>query len=335
MPIIGVQMTTAREEHLELTSYFDTCYDVARRVPFVANQRILLRDHEDEAARRCRYCGRGKPDVRFKMDAHTVPDFLGNSSIFSMNECDDCNQHFGKGCDDHLSKQTMLARTLVGIPRKKSKESTFKSNDGTLRIDSNGSKVDIRVPAPNSADDLLVDKKVPDEIPLIGDTASQLYVPIRAAMALVKTACSVCPKEDLGQCQGAIDWLMGRQAVRFSQFPVYFAFTPGPIDDKVSEVVLLRRKGDGAEPYLWCVVQFRNFRYQVFVPCCPADDSWSREGTSLRVKLKHYPSRFGPEWPFGPTEYSWSDWSGTKAVRTTAKVSHQVVQVIGVTRPDQ
>lgn len=328
---------TDHEQHFDLTTYFDTRYEVAKRVPFVADDqnRIRLCDHEYEAARRCRYCGRGRPDVTFKMDAHAFPDFLGNLSVFSMNECDACNEHFGRGCEDQLSKQTMLARTLAGIPRKKSRESTFKSNDGMLRIDSSGSNVDIRVPIPNSVIDLLVDGKAPDEIPLTGDTASQPYIPIQAAMALVKIACSVCPKEDLGQCQVAIDWLMGRRTVRFSQFPVSFAFSPGAINDKASEVVVLRRNGDGAEPYLWSVVQFRNFRYQVFVPCCPADESWSREGSMRPVTLKHYPSRFGPDWPFGPTKYFWGDWSGTEPVRTTAKVSHQVVQVIGMARPPQ
>jgi hypothetical protein len=37
----------------------------------------------------------------------------------------------------------------------------------------------------------------------------------RAAMALVKVACSVCACEGLGQYQRAIDWLMGRVGVRF------------------------------------------------------------------------------------------------------------------------
>jgi hypothetical protein len=173
---------------------------------------------------------------------------------------------------------------------------------------------------------------VPEEIELTGDTSSQPHVPIRAAMALVKNACSVCPAGELVQCRNAIDWLMGRRGFRFSQFPVYYAFTPGPIGDAASEVVMVRRKEEGAEPYLWCLMQFRNFRLQVFVPGCPKDEHWSRAGSTLGVTLHHYPSRFGPDWPFGPTKFYWGDWSGEWPVRSAATVSHRIVQLIGVTR---
>jgi hypothetical protein len=323
-----------QRQHVDRVTYFNSRYELANRVPFVAEDRILLRDHEDEAARRCRYCGRGKPDVKFDMDAHAFPNFLGNLSVFSMNECDGCNEYFGKGCEDHLSKQTMLALTLAGIPRKKSKESTFKSKDGTLRIDANGSKVNMQVPGPRSVDDLLVDGELPDKIPLTGDTTSQPYVPIQAAMALVKIACSVCPKEDLDQCRGAIDWLRGRRADRFSSlFPVFWAFTPGAFDERVSQVIVLRRKGEGADPYLWCVVQFRNFRFQLFVPFCQADESWFGANGRVSARFEHYPSLFGPQWPPGQTTFSWDNWAGREPVRTGAQVSHKVVQRIAVTRP--
>jgi hypothetical protein len=324
---------TDQEQHLNRVTYFNARYELANRVPFVADTRIQLRDYEDEAMRRCRYCRRGRPDATFRKDAHAFPDFLGNLSVFSMNECDGCNEYFGIGCEDHLSKQTLLARTLAGIPRKKGKESTFKSNDGTLRIDSNGLNVNIQVPSPNSGDDLLIDGKLPDQIPLSGDTASQPYVPIQAAMALVKIACSVAPAEDLDQCRGATEWIRGRQAVHFSQFPVSFAFTPGSFDERVSQVIILRRKEEGPEPYLWCVVQFRNFRFQVFVPFCAADAGWfGKHGPEVAV-FEHYPSLFGPDWPLGPTTFSWDNWAGTIPVRTGVQVSHKVVQVIKSVRP--
>jgi len=103
------------------------------------------------------------------------------------------------------------------------------------------------VPTPHSADELLANG-VPEEIELTGDTSSQSHVPIRAAMALVKIACSVCPRAELAQCQNAINWLMERRQFRFSQFPVHIAVTPGPINENASEVVMLRRKRDAAEP---------------------------------------------------------------------------------------
>jgi hypothetical protein len=45
----------------------------------------------------------------------------------------------------------------------------------------------------------------PFEFRIPTDATSQPYVPLRAAGALVKIACSICPKELLSECQPAID----------------------------------------------------------------------------------------------------------------------------------
>lgn len=321
---------TPSKMHSAAQQYFDEHYEVSIRQPLVAPRPILL-PPDDAGQRRCRFCGQDSSQTSFIHDAHAISNLLGNKSLFSPNECDDCNRRFGQQYEDHLGKWSNLARALAQVPGKKNKKPTFKSND--LRVESISTGLSIHVPSPHSVDDLLVDGP-PDAIDLTGNTASQPHIPIRAAMALVKMACSVCPSEELSQCQNAIAWLAERQGFRMSQFPVYFAFTPGPIGDEASEAVLLRRKGDSAAPYLWFVVQFRNFRFQAFVPGCPADAHWCSEGSAIPVSLKHYPSRFGPNWPFGPTTFSWGDWSGTDPVRTTSKVSHRLVEVLGVTRPE-
>jgi hypothetical protein len=133
----------------------------------------------------------------------------------------------------------------------------------------------------------------------------------RAEKALVKFACSVCLKEELGQCRSVIDWVRGRREERFTAFPVGFAFTPGVegLGDKVSHIILLRRKDDGPEPYLWLIIQFRNFRFQVAVPLCPADVGMTNP------RLEHFQSLFPPDRPRGATTFTWLDWSGTESGR--------------------
>ena len=143
-------------------------------------------------------------------------------------------------------------------------------------------------------------------------------------MALIKVACSLCPAGELGQCLGAIDWLMQRTDAAFTNLPVLYAFTPGPIGAASGEAVLLRRKHESHEPYLWCLVQFGNHRFQVFVPFCPADGCWFKPNQPIKVTTKHFPSRFGPDWPFGPTKFGVLDWSGRDLVRTDTKVTFHV-----------
>ena len=192
---------TDQEQHWQRVDYFNARYLKIDHYWFESDDHTPLRDHIDDADRKCRFCGQGSPQVGFRELAHALPEFLGNRSIVSLNECDECNDYFGRGCEDNLSKFTMLLRTLAAIQRKKGPKSTFKSNDESLRIDASGHKVGMRVPAPDSVDDLMVDGELPDSFRLLGDTRSQPYVPIQAAMALVKIACSVCPKQELDQCR--------------------------------------------------------------------------------------------------------------------------------------
>lgn len=324
---------TEEEQHQRRVVYFNERYLKCAHYWFKTEDRTLVRDHLDDADRKCRFCSQGLPQVEFRELAHAVPEFLGNASVISLNECDDCNAYFGRECEDNLSKATLLHRTLSGIPRKKSPKSTFKSNDGSLRIEANGSKVDLRVPAPNSVDDTMVDGELPSTIPLLGDTRSQPYVPILAAMALVKIACSVCPMQELEQCRDAIDWVRGRRQYSFDSFPVLYSFTPGGFDERVSHVVVLRRKEAGPEPYLWCVTQFRNFRLQTFVPFCPADEGRLSNGDVSSVRFEHFPSIFPPDWPPGPTRFSLFNWAGTEKIRTSWNVSHHIESRSSITRP--
>lgn len=320
---------TEAEKHQASIAYFNSKYWKIAHHWFRAEERTEIRDHDEEAERRCRFCGRGKPTTKFKNSAHAIADFLGNLSIISLNECDECNTFFGEGCEDQLSKVLQLPRTLAGIPRKASTKSTFKDKirNETLRIESDGHAVNMRVPEPNSIDDIIVDGELPDEMPLRGDTRSQPYSPIQAAMALVKFACSICPKEELDSCRGAINWVRGRLQVQFSMFPVLFAHTPGVFDERVSHAFLLRRKEDGPEPYLWFLVQFRNFRLQVPVPFCPAD------GSKLGPPFEHFPSMLPPDWPRGPTHFLWFDWAGVEKTRTAWRVTHHREKTIAITRP--
>jgi hypothetical protein len=138
----------------------------------------------------------------------------------------------------------------------------------------------------------------------------------------------MCPTDDLPQCAGAIDWLMGRIPALFNKLPVLYAFTPGPIGEASGEAMLLRRKKEGPEPYLWCLVQSGNQRFQMFVPFCPADACWFKTNQPISVTSKHFTSRFGPNWRYGPTQFGFMDWSGANAIQTDTKVVFHVEQAL-------
>lgn len=327
---------TPHEFHQYAAGYFAARYELIQELPFVQERPQRLADHLTPADRRCRFCSRGEPEVTFKEVAHAAPEFLGNRALISMNECDPCNAFFGRGGghEDHLAKWSALARALSQVPRKGSGRPKFKCDDETLRVETIDGGLHLHVPSPASPDGMPT-SGFPRDFVLEGDTRTQPYVPLRAAMALVKIACSICPVGELEQVRGAIDWIMFRSKRAFKPFPVLYAFTPRVNSDLVSRAILLRRRGEGPEPYLVSLVQFRGFRLQVFVPFCPADRHWLREDGPTNLTLCHAPSLLGPDWPAGPTTFYDGDWSGTEPVRTTMTATFQVDGLVGVSGPGE
>src|SRR5262245_17552901 len=126
---------TPTEEDAAARQYFAEHYEVILHHPLAAPRPILL-PLDDPDGRRCRFCRRDSTQTRFKNDAHAVSNLLGNKSLFSLNECNDCNTSLGQKYEDQLGKWSNLARALAQVPGKKNKKPTFKSADETLRIES-------------------------------------------------------------------------------------------------------------------------------------------------------------------------------------------------------
>jgi hypothetical protein len=298
------------KQQIEAMSYFDERYTIIFDSSLIADKKTRLSDHENDAGRVCRFCGRGKPDVTFKSDAHAVPEFLGNKTLLSMNECDACNNLFAGQYETDLASWFGPLRTISqmrgkGIPTYKDRE-----QDGDVRIEmgDDGLKISIVDKDVEAA----LSKDGPFVLKLPAPTPTKPYVPINAAKALIKVACSLCPGSLLPEVQPAIDWLMGRAGAKFSKFPVLFGFTPGPNPYNDGKVMLLRRKVDEPIPFLWCIVATYNYRFQFFVPFCPAD-KWASSG-EMKFTCAHFPFPFSDDWPHRKTQIGVEDWSGTEKV---------------------
>jgi hypothetical protein len=297
-------------------AYFDQHYSVIVSHPLVAARPILLKDHSTEADRRCRFCHRGEPEAVFGDDAHAVPAFLGNKSLFSLNECNECNHYLAEQYEDQLSKKQMFQHAATqlkgrnGVP-------TYKG--GPLRIEEgeNGPQITIT----DSALFAQASQPGPIAFNLSLTVPSQRYAPIRAAMALIKVACSMSPVDELANIRPAIDWLIRPDRVSIGTFPVLKAFTPGTNPYGTGYIMMLRRRTDEPIPYLWCILATGNFRFQFFVPFCLAD-AWLHSGEV--VTCHHYPVPFGEDWPDGNTEFESFDWAGDELVADMMNVAVNV-----------
>ena len=313
-------MNLSKEQN-DAVGFYDQHYSIVFDSELTVGRHIKLADQHDMEGRICRFCGLGKPQVTFRKVAHAVPEFLGNKSLVSQNECDACNEKLADEYEDHLSKWFGPMRTVSQI-RGKGGVPTYKNKD--IRIEMGEKGLEIGIVAEELESSLKFDGPFTFKIPV--PTPAQAHVPLRAAKALLKVACSICPPELLSECQPTIDWLMSRVNARLSMFPVLFAFTPGPNPYRDGKVLLLRRKSDANLPFLWCVLATANYRFQFFVPFCPSD-TWITPGASVQLTLPHFPDVFGDKWPHGKTGFGVFDWSGTEAVVRDQSVSFHVDRV--------
>jgi phage FluMu protein Com len=315
-----IKMNLSKEQK-EGVAFYDAHYRVVFDSSLNAGRQVKLIDPEGEAGRVCRFCGLGKPQVSFGTVAHAVPEFLGNKTLISLNECDACNQLLAKNYEDDLAKWCGPMRTVSQI-RGKSGVPTYKNKD--MRIEFGSKGLEIGVVTEDLESHLKFDGQFTFTPPVAATT--QPFVPINAAKALIKIACSLCPPKLLGECKPAIDWLVGRARAKMSMFPVLFAFTPGVMPYGNGRVLLLQRKSDDKFPLIWCIVATANYRFQFFVPFC-LSDAWMMKEKSVQLTFHHFPDGFGDAWLHGKTRFEIFDWSGTEPVVREQSFSFHVESV--------
>jgi len=292
----------------EALKFYDERYIPIFNQPLLAKRPVRLADHGALSPRTCRFCGLATPEVKFRSVAHAVPEFLGNKALISMNECDACNSFLAEQYEDHLSKWFGPGRTASQI-KGKGGVPTYKADNVRMEVAESGLQISV---VADSLDDV-IKTDGPFELKLPVATPTQPYIPLHAAKALIKIACSCCPLSELHECRPAIDWLMGRMKATMSSLPILFSFKPGPNPYRVGMVMLLRRKKAEDLPFLWCIVATSNYRFQFFVPFCPSDN-WMLKTKTVQITCPHFPVPFDENFQHGPTGFGLLDWAGTEPI---------------------
>ena len=294
----------------EAMQFYARKYTVAFQAPLTAAKRIILEDALSDGVRRCRFCGRTKPEVAFRKDAHAIPEFLGNKSIFTRNECDECNQKLAHSVEDHLAKWFGPIRTVCQMPGERGFPK-YKASDGSARVERGKEGLHFE----------LIDHaaygKVQDHLSGVGPVdlplsmPTERYIPIAAAKCLVKVACCLAPPEDVPYLRHTISWVTSQDhsscPLRIDPMLVQYSFTPGPMPYGDGQVFLMRRR-DGVTrvPYFIVAIATANHLFATFAPFCARDDY--SKGT-LTLDLCFFPVPFPAKMRHGETTYHRMNWS--------------------------
>ena len=88
---------------------FSLNYEVFAYYPIADGEKRLI---GNKARPVCRFCERTAPGVSFRNDALALPQFLGNTSLFTTEECEECQGLFAEEVEGEL--QAFLSRFRAG-----------------------------------------------------------------------------------------------------------------------------------------------------------------------------------------------------------------------------
>jgi len=240
---------------------------------------------------RCRFCGRGKPDVTFKKKAHAISEMLGNRFLCSFYECDSCNWDIFSKLENELGMFTEPQRAMTqmigknGIP-------TFKQPGFEFRSEYEGGIV-----IKNQIDnDVLEWNEAKNELVL--KVKRKPFIPRAVYKAFVKMAISLVPESEVPNFQETIKWLLETDHSARTVPPLvgYYHFIPGPGYEHTQYRLFFRNKGAPSSlPYCQFAIRSKNVMYQVYIPFSSNDVEWTEDN---KLWLSPYPTAFEFGYPF-------------------------------------
>lgn len=263
----------------------------------------------------CRFCGKKEPETTFKNIAHSFPEFLGNTTLISSDECDSCNKLFSETIEDNFAKYTLIDRALMQISGKSRKPPTYKRED--VRIERKDGQIKIQSHINNK--DILLDVEN-NRLTITG--YKQPYTPRLAFKCLVKMALAVMPSEELQHFGDTLLWLQIKDRnddkLRTNSLICIQSFVPGPMPFPWITYLLFKRKDDNDNiPYSIFYLAVGNYTFQIHIP-------GSRKDAHLEgkdINLPFFPNVFGETTEFGEVNYFTKNLSSNEQLQNAPSIT--------------
>lgn len=201
-----------------------------------------------EKGNSCRFCK--SIHSSFRNSSHSIPEFLGNKSIFTLDECDQCNSYFGSKLEKDLS---------WFVPP--SWFTRLKGKKGYSKYDSRGGFI-------LSSDRDFINITAPQQINdsyLRLESRGREYCNVKVYKAWIKMLISLIPCEYLHEFSGVTEWLLsndGFEVINHSPYVVIGHQLPDIRLDDVITVEVIRQIVDEMPVYQFSA-RFNNFHIKV------------------------------------------------------------------------
>ncbi len=236
--------------------FYNANYEILRTPDFCEESRLLKPVHGMNIIgsanhKVCRFCGREEPEVSFNKIAHAFPECIGNHTLATNFECDECNDFFGKTIENDYGRFFEMYHSLMHIRSKKGfTKSKFKVSCDRRNDDCAEQCISLTykdgVPIIKCCEWVSEEYLKRDDRSLIISKPIGKCCPIGVYKTFVKMALTVMPIEEIDLFREAIAWLRKPEHDNFydnnERLLLRYQMIPGFGVTKYPCYVLYRRK---------------------------------------------------------------------------------------------
>lgn len=236
----------------------------------------------------CRFCNKVMKDgATFKKVAHAIPEGLGNKNIILGDECDDCNEFFGKNVEPSLIEHLDIYRVFLGV-KGKSGTPKIKYKNGQMQVEDN-----MPVVASQNIE------KVSDKEIKVHLESSKKFTPAKLYKALCKITLSTIDEEHIADLKQTVEW-MTRDDNQELCLPKVAVNVIHNGFSKAPQVVNYVRKVDDTDiPHVVSEFRIGSFVYVYIIPFSEKDTANFADSKNYQTfwdTFKHY--RMASGWRF-------------------------------------
>lgn len=232
---------------------------------------------------RCRYCGATARN-QFKNVSHMFPEALGNKWLVSLDECDACNQLFGR-FDDALAKAIGPVLTIGGTKGKGNSVRKTGASKGPVSIRQElvdgKRRLSIQIGGDDAFDQASVDPvsgKVRFRVP----SPTERFRPVLAYKAIVKMGIALLPRSELRNFSRLLAWLRAPDVSAIGPLTVGLSLGSLGNAPQLASAALLKRTSDapGNAPYIIFIVSAGSLCFQLPLKSDDFDGPWPSQTTA-------------------------------------------------------
>lgn len=163
---------------------------------------------ERDGQRRCRFCGRILDEQHFTKEAHAISISLGNTKFICADECDECNEWFGRKLENDVTIFFQIPLSLYLVPKRNGKWRQITGRNFEMQMSNEPHPFsDIPILRFHARD--WQDENISDVASLMKnfDLSNKTFVPQNVYKAICKYALSLMPHSLTLHYQKTIEWI--------------------------------------------------------------------------------------------------------------------------------